>query len=74
MSALFLWDYMEIKRTRISYVESKHHDKIVDYVDRLPFRIEYKETIKIGKYFRLIFIVPDDLPDNIAKRFRKVRL
>lgn len=48
--------------TRIRFVRSKEIEKIISYVNGLPYRIEIKGGIQFnGKKYFLSFILPDEI-------------
>ena len=47
--------------TRLRYVASKDVNRIVEYVNRLPYRVEIKGCpVFSNKKWTLFFILPDD--------------
>jgi len=47
--------------TRLRYVSSKKVERIIEYVNGLPYRIEIKGSPTFnGKIWTLFFIPPDD--------------
>ena len=49
-------------QTRLRYISSKKVEKLIQYVNGLPYRIEIKGgPIYDGKLWSLFFVLPDDL-------------
>lgn len=48
-----------IKSTRVRYISGKTLDEVLNFVDRLPFKVEHKQTLFAKNRFYFVFVLPE---------------
>ena len=49
-----------IVNTRVRYVSGKSLDEVLNFIDRLPFKVEHKQTFFAKNKFYFVFVLPEN--------------